>query len=147
MKAIVCRPSTLFLVAMFTTITALAQPCATILISSVMAPSGPSVGGTTVTLTSANASFYGCAPFEPTVPIVKFGGVAGSVISYTASQIVVTTPPHAAGVVDVTVEEFGSGTISQAFTFFDSPAIPALAFKGLFCLAIVVATVALLRLN
>lgn len=123
------------------------QPCATILISSVTPPSGSSAGGTTVTLTSANSGFFGCAPFEPTVPAVTFGGVAGNVISFTASQIVVITPPHAAGVVDVTVQEFGTGTLTQAFEFVDSPPIPTLSPAILICLALCVAAVASVRLR
>jgi hypothetical protein len=126
----------------------LAQPCATILISSVTPQSGPSAGGTTVTLTSANAGFYGCAPFEPPAPTVAFGGVAGTVISFTASQIVVITPPHAPGVVDVTVQAFqASGTTTQAFKFVDSSAISTLSSTILMCLAICVAAVACVRLR
>jgi len=53
---------------------------------SVSPSSGPSAGGTTVTITGLSLD---CAS------AVNFGGVAGTIVSNTATQIVVTSPAHA----------------------------------------------------
>jgi hypothetical protein len=57
-------------------------------------------GGTVVTINGTN--FNNIAP-PGTKPIVRFGGVAATVVSFTDTRITVISPAHAAGVVDVTV--------------------------------------------
>jgi hypothetical protein len=78
-------------------------------ITSVSPGSGPLTGGTSVTITGTNLA--GASS-------VTFGGVAASVSTNTATQIVVTAPAHAAGAVDVTVTVPGGGTTAVgAFTY------------------------------
>jgi autotransporter-associated beta strand protein len=79
-------------------------------VSGVMANSGPTNGGTTVTITGTNLAY---------VTAVKFGGVAAS--SFTAisnTRIVATSPAGAAGTVDVTLATAdGASAISPADQF------------------------------
>jgi autotransporter-associated beta strand protein len=63
-------------------------------VNGVSPSSGPVAGGTTVTITGANLAG---------ATAVDFGGVAGTIISDTATRIVATSPAGAAGAVDVTV--------------------------------------------
>jgi hypothetical protein len=73
-------------------------------ISSIVATTGPTDGGTLVTINGA--SFVSGAS-------VTFGGVAASGVTVVnASKITLTLPPHAAGVVDVAV----ANPDTQAFT-------------------------------
>jgi hypothetical protein len=75
-------------------------PCAAPDVFSVHPGAATIHGGTVVTITGTN--FNNIAP--PAVkPIVKFGGVAATVVSFTDSKITAIAPAHAAGVVDVTV--------------------------------------------
>jgi len=72
---------------------------------------GPTAGGTSVTLTGQNFA-SGAA--------VTFGGVAAtSIVVVSATQITATTPPHAAGAVSVVVTNPNgqSATLANAFTF------------------------------
>lgn len=77
--------------------------------------SGPAAGGTIVLVT-------GHRLFAPD-SVVKFGGAPGvNPRSRQGGQLVVDTPPHAAGIVDVTVENrFGQrqvgGKLVGAFTY------------------------------
>lgn len=84
-------------------------------ITSVQPASGPTGGGTTVTITGTD--------FEAGAT-VTFGGVAGTVTALGATTISVVTPPSSAGVVDVTVAnvDTGTATSSTAFTFVSPPA-------------------------
>jgi hypothetical protein len=69
--------------------------------------SGPTLGGTAVTITGKNLANATC---------VMFGGVQVTTFtSDTATQIVLVSPPHAAGTVDVTVvTAAGTSAISKA---------------------------------
>ena len=61
---------------------------------------GPIMGGTTMVISGTN--FDNVAP--GTKPVVRYGGVAAlSVISFSDTEVRAVSPPHAAGVVDVTV--------------------------------------------
>ena len=79
--------------------------------------SGPTAGGTQVTVSGEN--------FDPDAT-VQFGGVVASPISHTgSSSITVTTPGHAAGLVDVTVtnpmrpvgDALRQGTLRSGFLY------------------------------
>jgi hypothetical protein len=65
-------------------------------------------GGTVVTIDGTD--FNNIAP-PGTKPIVKFGGVAATVASFTDTKIIAISPAHAAGVVDVTVTTFAGTSI------------------------------------
>src|SRR5437764_12286093 len=60
-------------------------------VASVSPNSGPTAGGQTVTITGAHLSG---------ATAVSFGGVAGTIITGGATQITVTSPAGAAGLVD-----------------------------------------------
>ena len=85
-------------------------------LSDVNPTSGPTAGGTSVTLTGSNF-VIGC--------IVSFGGTAAMTTTIqTATTIVATTPAHSAGSVSVAVAcPAGTATLTNAFTFADSPTI------------------------
>lgn len=84
-------------------------------IVSIDVATGPAAGGTAVTLAGH--------AFDIGTLVVKFGGVAATNIRNNQSDsVTVDTPAHAAGVVDVTVEnEFGQraagGKLVGAFTY------------------------------
>jgi hypothetical protein len=59
---------------------------------------GPTVGGTRVTVTGTGLIF---------ATAVNFGAVAGTIVSNTDTQVVVTSPAQGAGVVEVTVTTAG----------------------------------------
>ena len=79
-------------------------------VSTIVPASGPTAGGTAVTITGTNLS---------STTSVTFGGTAAT--SFTASsatQVTATTPTHAAGAVDVVVTTSGGTATSTAgFTF------------------------------
>lgn len=77
--------------------------------------SGAAAGGMPVTI--AGAAFQSGAT-------VTFGGAAGTVTSVTSTQIVVTSPAHAAGSVDVVVAnpDGQSRTMPNAFAYIAPPA-------------------------
>lgn len=80
-------------------------------VSSVSANSGPSAGGTNVTITGTG--------FVAT-PTVAFGGTsATNVVRVNSTTITCTTPAHAAGAVDVVVTnpDTQTGTGTNAFTY------------------------------
>ncbi|HSH17219.1 MAG TPA: IPT/TIG domain-containing protein, partial [Verrucomicrobiae bacterium] len=80
-------------------------------ISSVTPNNGPQNGGTAVTITGTN--FVSGAT-------VTFGVKAATTVTFvSATQIDVTTPPHAAGAVDVTVTnpDTQSGTLTNGYTY------------------------------
>ena len=98
------------------TLTQLATP-STPTITSVLPNSGPTSGGTAVTITGTE--------FESGAT-VTFGGVAGTVTALSATEISVITPSAAPGSVDVSVANLDTGTVtsSAAFTFVSPPRPP-----------------------
>lgn len=75
-------------------------------VASVVPIRGPTGGGQTVTIAGAN--------FEAGATAVSFGGAAATGVTVLSpTQLTAVTPPHAAGVVDVVVQTFGSSS-SQA---------------------------------
>lgn len=81
--------------------------------------SGPTAGGQAVTITGANLDG---------ATAVSFGGAAATISSKASTAITVTTPPHAAGAVDVVVTTAGgSATASGAYTYTSAPAIAAVS--------------------
>jgi hypothetical protein len=83
--------------------------------------SGPVAGGTTVIITGTDL----------TDGTVTFGGAAASCTVDSSTQITCTTPPHAAGAVDVVVTTpVGPYTASDGFTYVADP-IPAPTITGL----------------
>ncbi len=100
------------------TITPLAAPTATMLDVS----TGPSTGGTTVTLTGTG--FLCACPTGYTCPggtqaKVSFGGVDGVTTSCSSTSLTVTTPAHAAGAASVVVRnpDTRTGALAGSFTF------------------------------
>jgi len=90
-------------------------------VTSVSAATGPSAGGTVVTITGTR--FGGVESF---VPVVTFGGVAatavavGTVGNTSFTKITCTTPPHAPGQVDVIVTTTAGGAsapLVNGFTY------------------------------
>jgi hypothetical protein len=89
-----------------------------IVVARVTPSSGPTGGGTIVTVSGEN--------FDPDAT-VQFGGLGASPVSHTgSSSITVTTPGHAAGLVDVTVtnpsrlvgDALRQGTLRNGFLYF-----------------------------
>lgn len=81
-------------------------------LTAVSPDAGPTSGATTVTLTGTN--------FWPDTQ-VSFGGQlgAGVVVNQDGTQLTVSTPPHAAGLVDVSVSTpGGTATRTNAYTYF-----------------------------
>ena len=79
-------------------------------VSTIFPSSGPTAGGTTVTITGTNLS---------SATSVTFGGTAATSFTVSsATQITGTTPAHAAGAVDVVVTTSGGfATSTGGFTF------------------------------
>jgi hypothetical protein len=75
-------------------------PCAVPDVRDVHPGAATIAGGTLVTIDGTD--FNNIAP-PATKPIVRFGGVAATVVSFTDTKIMAISPAHAAGVVDVTV--------------------------------------------
>ncbi len=83
-------------------------------ITGVSPNSGPTLGGTSVTITGTQF-VNGQAPFK-----LKFGGVdATNVAIVDSTHLSATTPAHAAGAVDVVVSDknFTSATLLNGFTY------------------------------
>ncbi|HEY2665905.1 MAG TPA: IPT/TIG domain-containing protein, partial [Actinomycetota bacterium] len=83
-------------------------------VASVSPNTGPTAGGTVVTIGGAN--------FTPGTPVVNFGATAGSVTAFSATSITVTAPAGVAGIVDVHVTTPGGTspvTASDRFTYAD----------------------------
>ena len=79
--------------------------------------SGPTAGGTSVTITGANID-------NPTA--VKFGANTATIDSHSATQIVATSPAGSAGTVDVTVTTAGGTSATSAadqFTYAAQPTV------------------------
>jgi hypothetical protein len=79
--------------------------------------SGPTAGGTSVAL--AGSGFGSGAS-------VTFGGAAATVTAWAPTSLQVTTPPHAAGAVDVRVTnpDGQAVTLAGAFSYADAPPPP-----------------------
>jgi hypothetical protein len=78
-------------------------------ISSVSPASGTHAGGKSVTITGAH--FTG-------VLAVQFGSVAGRFTVKSGTKIIVITPPHAVGTVDIRViTKFGASKITSHDTY------------------------------
>jgi len=79
-------------------------------VSTIVPSSGPTSGGTTVTITGTNLG---------STTAVTFGGTAATSFTVgSATQVTATTPVHAAGAVDVVVTTSGGAATSTAgFTF------------------------------
>ena len=84
-------------------------------VTSVNPASGFVAGGGAVTITGANLS---------NATAVSFGGIAGTIISDTATQIVVTSPARTIGLVDVTVGNAGGTSAISTADHFTYVALP-----------------------
>jgi alpha-tubulin suppressor-like RCC1 family protein len=93
-------------------------------VSSISPARGAVVGGWPVTITGTN--------FVAGQSMITFGGsVATNVVVASATSLTATTPPHAAGVVDVVVTTpDGNATIAAGFTFDNVATGRALEFEG-----------------
>ena len=90
---------------------------------------GSTAGGTTVTITGANLGDASAVDFDDTNFADDLGPVAGTIVSDTYNQVVVTRPAGIAGTVDVTVTTAGgtSGTSPvDQFTYITAPAVDSL---------------------
>ena len=109
--------------------------CSTPTITGVNPNTGPTGGGTSVTITGTN--FF--TPMTAT-----FGGVAATnVVVVNSTTITATTPAHAAGAVDVVVAVCGSiasAPLPNGFTY-GAAAIPAFSSIALAALAGILALV------
>jgi hypothetical protein len=86
------------------------------IVSSLDPNAGPTVGGTPVTITGSEFSSLG------TTTVTFDGTAAAGVVVVNNTTITCTTPAHAVGPVDVTVtNDFGSGTLPNAFTYVAMP--------------------------
>lgn len=84
-------------------------------ITNVTPTSGPTTGGTSVTITGTNFS---------AVTGVSVGGNPASFAAINSNTIAIVTPSHAAGLADVNVTtSAGSATAADAFTYISSPGI------------------------
>lgn len=84
-------------------------PAAGLTVTGISPTSGSTAGGTLVTITGT--AF-------PSNATVTFGGVGATVLAVTSTQIIVTTPAHGIGTVDVTVRNPGDGSTATAATPF-----------------------------
>jgi Leucine-rich repeat (LRR) protein len=83
-------------------------------IASVYPSQGYIDGGTTVTIKGIGFT---------NADSVTFDTLEASIVSASDTQLVVTTPPHAADIVNVTVSTpLGSGTLEEAFNYFSESA-------------------------
>jgi len=81
--------------------------------------SGPITGGTTVTITGTN--------FTDTSS-VTFGGLDATIVSNTDMQLIVTTPAHSVGLVNVAVTTpDGTATSISGYTYVGPPTLTSLA--------------------
>lgn len=93
-------------------------------ITSLDVTSGPSTGGTTVTITGTNfrcscPQYYDCTHFGISQAVASFGGIDATTTSCSETQLVVTTPSHLSGTVDVKVRNPDTRSVisPNAFTF------------------------------
>ena len=110
-----------FLVLVLVSVSAFAQAPAPV-IRSVVPAEGPAEGGTTVTISGDNLSLppnFAC--LLPCPSRVTFGGTRATLVQESNAALVVTTPAHPAGSVDVTVVTGDQRTVtaSNAFVYDD----------------------------
>jgi len=101
-------------------VSVLLNSCVVPTVTSIAPSSGPSAGGTSVTVKGTL--------FEENA-VVSFGGSqATDVVFVSSTTLTAVTPPHAPGLVAVTVVNpgSGSGTLASAYTYSPSPA-PSIA--------------------
>ncbi|MDH2406385.1 IPT/TIG domain-containing protein, partial [Bradyrhizobium sp. SSUT18] len=95
-------------------------------VTSVAPTTGPTAGSTTVTI--------GGTGFVIGATTVNFGGTPGTGVSVTsATSITVTSPPGAAGTVNVTVTTSGGTSATSAadqFTYFGTPTVTSISPTG-----------------
>jgi hypothetical protein len=105
-------------------------------ITGVSPNTGPTAGGTAVTVTGTN--FF--APMT-----VTFGGVAATnVVVVNGTTLTATTPAHAAGSVDVVVQTCGTANsppLPNGFTYLAAAAVPTFSPLALAALAGVLALI------
>lgn len=90
---------------------------------------GSTAGGTTVILTVSSAYCLGKPAGSCPAPTITFGGVpATNVTVIDQSHFRVTTPPHAAGAVQVVVSDPAFTKSSYAFRYYDPQAPPSEKF-------------------
>ena len=100
-------------------------------------PGNPWTGGQSVTINGTNLSG---------ATSVTFGGTAGAITSNTATTIVVTTPAHGIGAVDVVVTTpGGSATSTGGYTY--ASGIPTLSEWMLIALAAALMMIAAAKLR
>jgi len=88
-------------------------------ITDVSPDTGPTSGGTEVTITGANLQ---------NTSNVTFGGTAAGLVQVSATQVRVTTPAHAAGAVDVVLTTSGGqATATNGFTYVAGPTITTIS--------------------
>jgi hypothetical protein len=112
------KMKSLFSMALLVAFRAFAQDAPPPVITSIAPTSGPSSGGTIVTITGSNLdTAITCA--LPCPPTVTFGSITVPVSEESSQRLVVVTPAHAPGTVDVTVHVPGreSSRNPGAFTF------------------------------
>lgn len=118
-----------------------AEGCAFPTITSITPNTGPSAGGTNVTITGTNY-VSGMS--------VTFGGVtATNIVTVNSTTITATTPPGAAGAVDVAVQNLcGTATLPGGFTYSAATApVPALSPLALALLAVALGIAAIFAMR
>jgi hypothetical protein len=87
---------------------------ATPAVSTITPATGSIYGGDYVHIHGSDLQLVPLPCFPPCALLVTFGGVEATVVSDTEEEIIVSTPPHAAGSVDVQVALQTKGTVSIA---------------------------------
>jgi len=87
---------------------------ATPAVSTITPASGSINGGDYVHIHGSDLLLVPLPCIPPCALVVTFGGVEATVVSDTADEIIVSTPPHAAGSVDVQVALQTKGTVNIA---------------------------------
>jgi len=114
---------------------------AQVTLSGVTPSSGPTTGGTQITITGTGLNWSLCFPICNQGQVLV-GGVPVSVLgNANPNALTITTPPHAAGTVDIVVfpsnypNGFSGYTLTNAFTY-DTSSVPALTATQLAALAL-----------
>jgi hypothetical protein len=107
--------SIVILTVLFTTLAALGQ---TPLVTSIVPDIGPDIGGTEVAIHGTDLSRKVVCVL-PCPTLVAFGEVEVEPVEESDTRLLVRTPPHAAGTVDVTVKVAGADdvVVPDGFTF------------------------------
>jgi hypothetical protein len=91
------------------------------IVTAISPTNGPTIGGTQVTITGTNLA---------NASAVDFGSVAGTILSDSATQIVVSSPAGTTGTVDVTALTAGGTSATSAadkFTFVPLPIVTSIS--------------------